>query len=130
MLQSKGTHSNLLSRLSLHQSSGNGGRAPSSVFPNCPQASASSFSSNSPQGLNRRSPVTNSLTHSPSNSLDYTNPQAGAHLTPIAHSFPLPSEDPLLTAAAPRYTASERPAQRTQLPSALLLLHECVAAIT
>jgi hypothetical protein len=69
-LQSTITHTHTIvhshvstSRFSVAAS--NGGRPPSSAFPNCPQPQLPASNSNSSQRLNRSCPVTNSPTNPP-----------------------------------------------------------------
>jgi hypothetical protein len=60
----------------------NGGCCPSSGFLNYLQPQLPASHSNSSQGLNRRSPLTNS----PTNCTPLTDTQAGSHLTPTSYS--------------------------------------------
>jgi hypothetical protein len=102
--------------------SGNGGRSPSSGFPNCPRPQLPASNRNSSQGLNRSGPLTHSLTPSPNNSLH--SPHRLSGWRPSRTNlllFSLPSEDYLLMAAGPHYTTSARTAYRTPLPTARLL---------
>jgi hypothetical protein len=81
-------------------SASNGGRSPSSGYPNCPRPQLPASNSNSSQGLNRSSPLTNSLQSLPGWRSSHTN----------LLLFSLPFQDSLVIAAAPRHIASARTA--------------------
>jgi hypothetical protein len=66
----------------------NGGRFPSSVFPNCPRPQLPDSHSNSSQRLNYSSPLSNSLTHQP---ITTTKSKSCYDRRPVGQSVLMPS---------------------------------------